>query len=89
MWTMTGLRDGIQNNCRYTRFGVYHFVQLHLQPGLYEIIMQCRGRNLFFSSDMPNAIAKADLIFIAVNTPTKAYGIGKVCWLDYQFFGYF
>lgn len=48
-----------------------------LQPGLDEIVFAARGRNLFFSSDIPKAIAEADLIFISVNTPTKMYGRGK------------
>ncbi|GMT28398.1 hypothetical protein PFISCL1PPCAC_19695 [Pristionchus fissidentatus] len=47
------------------------------EPGLEEIVMKCRGTNLFFSSDVPQAIRDADLIFISVNTPTKMYGKGK------------
>uniref|UniRef100_F1L138 UDP-glucose 6-dehydrogenase n=1 Tax=Ascaris suum TaxID=6253 RepID=F1L138_ASCSU len=47
------------------------------EPGLEEIVKQCRGRNLFFSNDIPKAIREAQLIFISVNTPTKTYGRGK------------
>ncbi|KAF8369098.1 sqv-4, partial [Pristionchus pacificus] len=47
------------------------------EPGLEEIVMRCRGTNLFFSSDIPKSIREADLIFISVNTPTKMYGKGK------------
>lgn len=47
------------------------------EPGLHEIVLRCRGKNLFFSSDIPEAIKDADLIFISVNTPTKMYGRGK------------
>lgn len=36
-----------------------------------------RKPNLFFSTDIESAIAEADLIFICVNTPTKATGVGK------------
>lgn len=39
---------------------------------------ECRGRNLFFSTDIETAIKEADLIFISVNTPTKTFGNGKV-----------
>lgn len=49
-----------------------------LQPGLHEIVMECRGRNLFYSEDVEMAIKEAELIFISVNTPTKTYGFGKV-----------
>ena len=35
-----------------------------------------RGKNLFFSTDIPKAIKEADLIFISVNTPTKTFGAG-------------
>jgi UDPglucose 6-dehydrogenase len=46
------------------------------EPGLDEVVRQTRGRNLFFSTDVRGAIAEADIIFVAVNTPTKAYGVG-------------
>jgi len=47
------------------------------EPGLDEIVKSCRGKNLFFSTDIDSAIESADLIFISVNTPTKTYGFGK------------
>jgi len=49
-----------------------------LQPGLDEVVKECRGKNLFFSTDVSGAIKQADLIFICVCTPTKNYGLGKV-----------
>uniref|UniRef100_A0A915MUN1 UDP-glucose 6-dehydrogenase n=1 Tax=Meloidogyne javanica TaxID=6303 RepID=A0A915MUN1_MELJA len=55
--------------------------------GLDELINTCRGRNLFFSNDIPAAIQSAQLIFISVNTPTKTYGRGKgmapdLCYME-------
>uniref|UniRef100_A0A915PFE3 UDP-glucose 6-dehydrogenase n=1 Tax=Setaria digitata TaxID=48799 RepID=A0A915PFE3_9BILA len=47
------------------------------EPGLDEVVKSCRGRNLFFSDDIPTAIRNAQLIFMSVNTPTKTYGRGK------------
>ncbi|XP_018576732.1 UDP-glucose 6-dehydrogenase-like isoform X1 [Anoplophora glabripennis] len=47
------------------------------EPGLDEVVKLCRGKNLFFSNDVSTAILEADLIFISVNTPTKAIGNGK------------
>ncbi|XP_063982528.1 UDP-glucose 6-dehydrogenase [Diachasmimorpha longicaudata] len=47
------------------------------EPGLDEVVTQCRGKNLFFSTDIETAIQEADLIFISVNTPTKTFGNGK------------
>ncbi|KPA12018.1 UDP-glucose 6-dehydrogenase [Candidatus Magnetomorum sp. HK-1] len=47
------------------------------EPGLYEIIKEVRGKNLFFSTDLEQAISINDIIFIAVDTPTKTYGIGE------------
>lgn len=41
------------------------------------MVKTCRGRNLFFSTDIITAIKEADLIFISVNTPTKTVGNGK------------
>ena len=46
------------------------------EPGLDSIIKKCRNKNLFFSSDVNKSIAEADMIFLAVNTPTKSKGIG-------------
>ncbi|CAB4001132.1 UDP-glucose 6-dehydrogenase-like [Paramuricea clavata] len=47
------------------------------EPGLQEIVENCRGKNLFYSTDIDKAIIEADLIFICVNTPTKTFGLGK------------
>jgi len=47
------------------------------EPRLNEVIKRCRGRNLFFSTDVSKAIKESQLIFICVNTPTKSYGRGK------------
>lgn len=46
------------------------------EPGLADIIEEVRGRNLFFSNDITSNIKKAEMIFIAVNTPTKTEGDG-------------
>ena len=46
------------------------------EPGLDAIIASARGRNLHFTTDIRNAIAAADLVFVSVGTPTKDYGIG-------------
>jgi UDPglucose 6-dehydrogenase len=42
-----------------------------------EVVKQCRGRNLFFDTDIDKAIKEADLIFVSVNTPTKLTGVGS------------
>ncbi len=47
------------------------------EPGLEDIVLQCRGKNLFFSTNIVPALKEADLIFISVNTPTKTFGLGK------------
>lgn len=46
------------------------------EPGLEEVVKERRGKNLFFSTDVSGGINKADIIFVAVNTPTKSYGVG-------------
>lgn len=46
------------------------------EPQLLEVVQSCRGKNLFFSTDIDNEIIKADVVFISVNTPTKTKGIG-------------
>ena len=47
------------------------------EPGLKEIVSKTRNKNLFFSTDVNLAIDKSEMIFVAVNTPTKTYGEGK------------
>ncbi len=46
------------------------------EPGLSEIVKKCRGRNLFFSTELEKHIYSADMVFISVNTPTKIKGLG-------------
>jgi UDPglucose 6-dehydrogenase len=55
------------------------------EPGLDEVVGRARGRNLFFTTHVNAAIAKADMIFISVNTPTKTYGKGKGMAADLKY----
>ncbi|MCC1483490.1 UDP-glucose 6-dehydrogenase [Winogradskyella immobilis] len=55
------------------------------EPDLDSIIKEARGRNLFFSTEVDNAIDAADMIFISVNTPTKTYGKGKGLAADLKY----
>ena len=55
------------------------------EPGLEEIVRRTRGKNLMFSTDVAGAIRAADLIFVAVNTPTKTYGVGAGRAADLRF----
>lgn len=52
------------------------------EPGLDDVVRAALGRNLTFTTDIRSAIAEADLIFVSVGTPTKAYGIGAGCAAD-------
>ncbi|PAN09286.1 hypothetical protein PAHAL_2G007400 [Panicum hallii] len=47
-----------------------------LEPGLDAVVRACRGRNLSFSADVDRHVADADIVFVSVNTPTKARGLG-------------
>ena len=47
------------------------------EPGLEDIIKVVRNKNLFFSSDTEKHIDESEMIFLAVNTPTKIEGKGK------------
>jgi len=55
------------------------------EPGLYEVVKEARGRNLFFSTEISAGIAEADIIFVSVNTPTKQYGVGAGKASDLQY----
>jgi UDPglucose 6-dehydrogenase len=54
------------------------------EPGLADVVKQARGRNLFFSDDVAGNIEKAEMIFMAVNTPTKTEGEGAGMKADLQ-----
>ncbi|MCP4568751.1 MAG: UDP-glucose 6-dehydrogenase [FCB group bacterium] len=55
------------------------------EPGLDEVVKEVRDKNLFFSTDIPNGIKKADIIFVSVNTPTKTFGEGAGMASDLQY----
>ena len=55
------------------------------EPGLKEVVQEARGRNLFFSTDIDQAIDEAEMVFISVNTPTKTYGKGKGMAADLKY----
>ena len=55
------------------------------EPGLDAVVGRTRGRNLFFSPDVAAGIRDADIIFVSVNTPTKAFGEGAGRAADLQF----
>jgi UDPglucose 6-dehydrogenase len=55
------------------------------EPGLREVVGEARGRNLFFSTDIDAAIQESEMIFMAVNTPTKTEGEGAGMAADLQY----
>lgn len=55
------------------------------EPGLDEIVMAARGRNLFFSTDIEKGIKDSSIIFVSVNTPTKTFGVGAGMAADLQY----
>ena len=55
------------------------------EPGLEALVESCRGRNLFFSADVDRGIREAEIIFIAVNTPTKSFGEGAGVAADLRY----
>lgn len=55
------------------------------EPGLEEVVMACRGKNLFFSSEIERGIKEASIIFVSVNTPTKTFGSGAGMAADLRY----
>ncbi len=55
------------------------------EPGLDEVVKRCRGRNLFYSTNVEKGIKEADIIFVSVNTPTKTFGTGAGKAADLQY----
>lgn len=58
------------------------------EPGLQEVVQEAtRQGNLFFTTEMERVLPTADVIFLAVNTPTKTRGKGSgaaadLTWLE-------
>jgi UDPglucose 6-dehydrogenase len=55
------------------------------EPGLDEVVKSARGRNLFFTTGVEDAVRAGDIIFVSVNTPTKTFGIGAGRAADLRF----
>ena len=66
------------NEKRIAAWNSNNFDELPIyEPGLADVVKEARGRNLFFSTDVDDAIINSEMIFISVNTPTKTSGEGK------------
>ncbi|XP_074317018.1 UDP-glucose 6-dehydrogenase 1-like [Silene latifolia] len=60
-----------------SRINAWNSNQLPIyEPGLDEVVKKCRGKNLFFSTDVEKHVREADIVFVSVNTPTKTGGLG-------------
>lgn len=55
------------------------------EPGLDEVVFSVRDKNLFFSTEIDQNIAEADIIYVSVNTPTKTFGQGAGRAADLQY----
>ena len=55
------------------------------EPGLKEIVKNVRDKNLFFSNEIDKNIHESEMIFIAVNTPTKTEGEGAGMAADLKY----
>lgn len=55
------------------------------EPGLAEVVNACRGKNLFFHTDISQGIRDNEIIFVSVNTPTKNFGVGAGMAADLQY----
>ena len=55
------------------------------EPGLAEVVSQTRGKNLFFSTEIDQNIDSSEMIFMAVNTPTKTHGPGAGMAADLKY----
>ncbi|KAF2663327.1 UDP-glucose dehydrogenase [Microthyrium microscopicum] len=64
---------GLEDVVRIARDGIAS--RTH-SSGSDERSMSQRSPNLIFSTDVEKCISEADIVFIAVNTPTKEYGTG-------------
>ncbi|KAL9000898.1 MAG: hypothetical protein Q9169_000653 [Polycauliona sp. 2 TL-2023] len=78
-----GLDEIVQAVTAYDRRSEHH--NGHEPSAGSHNVVPARNAKLFFSTDVDQAIADADLIFVCVNTPTKTHGIGKGSAADLDF----
>ena len=55
------------------------------EPGLKDVVAKSRGKKFIFSNDINTAIDRAEIIFMAVNTPTKKDGDGAGMAADLKY----
>jgi UDPglucose 6-dehydrogenase len=55
------------------------------EPGLVDVVREVRGKNLFFTTDVREAVESCDIVFVGVNTPTKMFGRGAGRASDLQY----
>jgi UDPglucose 6-dehydrogenase len=55
------------------------------EPGLEAVVREGLDRNLHFTTNVEAAIARAQMIFVSVNTPTKSFGHGAGRAADLQY----
>ena len=74
------------NEDRINQWNSKDFTNLPIfEPGLDKVVENCRGKNLFFSTEIEKNIDNSEMIFISVNTPTKTYGDGKGMAADLRY----
>ena len=49
------------------------------EPGLEEVVRACRGRNLFFSTDVHKHVGEADIIFVRCHTLPCPTAVLQLC----------
>ncbi len=64
------------NEKRIAAWNSHDFKLPVYEPNLKSLIKKNRNKTLFFTTDLKNSIAEADIVFISVNTPTKEKGLG-------------
>lgn len=69
---------GLDNIVRIVRDGAYESGRADQKPTSgAETTPSTRAPNLFFTTNSEDSISKADMIMLAVNTPTKMFGMGS------------
>jgi UDPglucose 6-dehydrogenase len=67
---------GLHRIVRVTRDGTSAGSYTSGNSAIGSLRVPARHPNLFFSTDVENALAVADIVFVSVNTPTKLTGLG-------------
>ena len=68
--TLSAVNEAVDHVIAHQELPIY-------EPGLFEVVKEARGRNLFFSTDTHKHVAEGDIIFVRSVNTTSVFAIPR------------